>query len=63
MVTEFDVFTADHDDIKTSVFTERHSRIVMDETAFKSMADCSATACCMAIAIHGGMVTRILIRI
>lgn len=58
---EFDVFTAHHDDIKGGGYKEIRSRVLISEE-FPSH-EAFALAGCMAVAIHGGMPTRILPRI
>lgn len=60
---EFDVFTALHDDIKGGGFVERRSRILISDIEFPDWRIAAQVAGCMAVAIHGGMPTRILPRI
>lgn len=60
---EFDVFTAMHDDIKDGITREVWSRVVISDTAFPDSRIAAQVAACMAVAIHGGMPTRILPRI
>lgn len=60
---EFDVFTAKHDDMKGGgPYKEVRSRIIISATAFPTYGIAAETAGCMAVAIHGGMPTKILPR-
>lgn len=64
MDVSFDVFTAQHDDVKRGGdYPTVRSRVVLDADSFSSIEDASATAGCLAVAIHGGMPIKILIRL
>lgn len=57
----FDVFHADHEEVKRGLVDLHHRRVVItDDLPYE---EAMATAACIVIAIHGGMVTRILPRI
>lgn len=62
-VWSFDVQTCDHDDIKaTGLATARWSRVTIDRRQEPDWRKAYADAACMAVAIHGGMPTRVLPR-
>lgn len=55
----FDVTTSLHDDVKQGVIVRRLSRVVLSDTDFPTPAMAADVACCMAVAIHGGMPTSV----
>ena len=57
------MFTALHDDIKDGITREVRSRVVVSDIEFPDWRVAAQVAGCMAVAIHGGMPTRILPRI
>jgi len=60
---EFDIFTAKHDDIKTGSYQEIWSRVVLSDQEFPNPYFAAETAACLAMAVHGGMATKILFRL
>jgi len=59
----FDIQTCDHDDIKVSGYTKaRWSRVTINRLEEPVWERAMADAACMAVAIHGGMPTKVLPR-
>lgn len=61
-IWEFDVFTADHDSIKGGGYTEVWSRVCVSATEYPTYAGAYDVAACLAVAVHGGMPTRVMVR-
>lgn len=60
---EFDVFTADHDDIKGGGdYPTVRSRVIVSRDAYPTYGLASDVAACIAVAIHGGMPISVLPR-
>lgn len=59
----FDVFTAKHDDIKGGgAYAEVWSRVVVSAVEFPTYGKAAEAAACLAVAVHGGMPTKIMAR-
>lgn len=57
---EFDITTADHDDMKGGgPYKTIRSRVVVSRKEFPTYGIAAETAACLAVAIHGGMPTKI----
>lgn len=63
-VYAFDVFTADHDDVKTGAHRRlaRRSRVLVSATAYPTYGAAADVAACLAVARHGGMPLAVLAR-
>lgn len=60
---EFDVITADHDDIKGGGdYPTIRSRVIVSRDAYPTYGLAADTAACIAVAIHGGMPINVLPR-
>jgi hypothetical protein len=55
----FEVDTSLHDDVKQGILTSVRSRVVISDHDFPDPRVAAQVAGCMAVAIHGGMPTRI----
>ena len=56
----FEVTTALHDDLKRGGdYPTTHSRVLVSRQAFPKWTTAAEVAACMAVAIHGGMPTKI----
>lgn len=60
---EFDVFTCPHDDVKEGRLERVRSRVLISADAYPSYAEAADLAACLAVGMHGGMPTRVLVRI
>lgn len=58
----FDVFTSPHDDVKQGVLERVWSRVNVSRVDYPSWVTAYAVAAEMAVAIHGGMPTKVLVR-
>lgn len=58
----FDVFTSPHDDVKRGILERVHSRVTISRTDYPSWVTAYAVAAEIAVAVHGGMPTRVLVR-
>lgn len=58
----FDVETSDHDAVKDGVLSQRRSRVVISSTEYPDWRVAYDVAACLAVAVHGGMPTRVLCR-
>lgn len=59
----FDVATALHDDMKGGgVYRETWSRITISRAEYPSWVTAYGVAACLAVAVHGGMPTQVLVR-
>lgn len=56
---QFDVATSLHDAVKVGVTEQRLSRVTVSRQAFPSWVAAMDVAGCLAVAVHGGMPTRI----
>lgn len=59
----FDVFTSSHDAVKDGELEQVWSRVVLSRTEWPVFEHAYATAACLAVAVHGGMPTRVMVRI
>lgn len=60
---EFDVFTSPHDDVKEGRLCRVWSRVLVSREEFPTYGIAAETAACLAVAVHGGMPTSVLVRI
>ena len=60
---EFDVSTSEHDDVKAGRLERVWSRVVVSREEFPTFGMAAETAACLAVAVHGGMPTNVLVRI
>lgn len=59
---EFDVFTSDHDAVKEGNLEQIWSRVLISEEEYPNWVVAYEVAACLAVAVHGGMPTRVLCR-
>lgn len=60
-IYEFDVFTSSHDDVMAGRLERVRSRVLISDTyTYAQAADLAAA---LAVGMHGGMPTRVLVRI
>lgn len=55
----FDVDTSPHDNVKQGILTSVRSRVIVSDIAFPTPAQAADVAACLAVAVHGGMPTKI----
>ena len=55
----FDVDLSTHDHLKHGILTVVRTRVVVSDLEFPTPALAGDTAACLAVAVHGGMPTRI----
>ena len=60
---EFDVSTATHDDLKVGRLERVWSRVVVSRAECPTFGMAAETAANLAVAVHGGMPTNVLVRI
>jgi hypothetical protein len=59
----FDVMTSPHDDVKEGRLVRVWSRVLISAEAYPSTTEAAEVAATLAVAVHGGMPTSVLLRI
>lgn len=59
---EFDVFTSGHDYVKYGLLEQYWSRVLISKEEFPVFEHAYEVAANLAVAVHGGMPTKVLVR-
>lgn len=57
---QFEVHTSPHDDVKEGVLCTVRSWVVVSAADYPTYASAYDVAACLAVAVHGGMPTRVV---
>ena len=56
----FNVDLSSHDHLKAGILTVVQTRVILSDLEFPTPALAADTAACLAVAVHGGMPTKIV---